>query len=264
MTIEKYGFLSEQLDKWIAENNEKNKKFFDLANLANTQCMEIMLNETNASDTKSVVAAAIFARAVQSFQGVILLQQRGMEADARTLVRSCAESAIAIGCAVLDKDFLNILTDGHRRYKWEVASSMSASARSTQDDSLDKAALEEIKEFASEFDAKGAPKYPNWWRLAKKAEFMDLYKMVYADASQDGVHVSLESIRRHIELDENGVVKSVLFGPSDVDLKRTMICGLSAILHCVMAYGRLIASVETEGKAIQLFVQLNSLIASDG
>jgi hypothetical protein len=47
--------------------------------------------------------------ALQTFEESILLTERGMIADALTLVGSCTETAIAIGCFAADEKFIDKL-----------------------------------------------------------------------------------------------------------------------------------------------------------
>jgi hypothetical protein len=53
------------------------------------------------------MAAAMFARALQTFEGAIILAERGMLADAGTLARSIVETIAAVLVAGLD--FLKFL-----------------------------------------------------------------------------------------------------------------------------------------------------------
>jgi hypothetical protein len=45
------------------------------------------------------------------------MAERGMEAEASTVVRSCAETAISIGCVRNDPTFIDRLEEAHERYR---------------------------------------------------------------------------------------------------------------------------------------------------
>jgi hypothetical protein len=59
------------------------------------------------------LASLLYRRALQSFQGAVLMAERGMIADALTLVRSCAETAIARGSVAGDEKFVDALVEAH-------------------------------------------------------------------------------------------------------------------------------------------------------
>jgi hypothetical protein len=97
-------------DKWRAFANE-------LAQLSLELCNAI---PRDLAENQHLIVALLYARSHQSFQSAVLLAERGFNGDARTLVRSAVESAIAIAATGKDASFSDLLVeaDQERRLKW--------------------------------------------------------------------------------------------------------------------------------------------------
>jgi hypothetical protein len=63
----------------------------------------------------------LFVRAHQSFQAAILLIERGLIGDARTVLRSGVEGAIAICAIAADPSFVDQLIEAHHANQRKVA-----------------------------------------------------------------------------------------------------------------------------------------------
>lgn len=258
MSLEKNGFLSPNLEKWVVKNRTKNKTFFDQAEKLNEFCMELLLTGEVQPDEKSFVGALILSRAIQSFQGTLLLVERGMVADARTLVRSSAECAIALGCLVLDDSFLQTLIGGHQRSMALTAKSILLNGTLNPEKDADK--IKQLEELIRNFQAT-TPQKLNWKNLAKTAEFVELYEWIYADTSNDGSHVSINSLSRHTITDGDDTVTGIKFGPELDGVDSTVVGAIGALSHCLMAYGRLIGNQKTEQVAIENLESLATVVS---
>jgi hypothetical protein len=101
------GFLSPQLRKWTTSTKRDYQKWFRFIKRLNRAAMKVLAAiEPDLNKNRELFAALLCRRALQTFQGSILLAERGMIADALTLVRSCAETAIALGCFAADDNYL--------------------------------------------------------------------------------------------------------------------------------------------------------------
>ena len=65
-----------------------------------------LLLEVPLEDKKAFLAALLFVRGLSSFQAAILLAERGMIQDARTITRSCFETVFCFGALHKDPGFL--------------------------------------------------------------------------------------------------------------------------------------------------------------
>ena len=114
MAFEDEGFRSPDLASWIATTRSRFEDWFDLVDSFNQEAMKILLAiKPSQSENQQLVASLLYRRALQSFQGAVLMAERGMIVDALTLVRSCAETAIAIGSVAGDEKFVDVLVEAN-------------------------------------------------------------------------------------------------------------------------------------------------------
>ena len=60
-----------------------------------------------------MVAAALYGRALASYQSALILAERGLIADARTVVRAAAEAVIVLSAVAKDAGVCDLLVDRH-------------------------------------------------------------------------------------------------------------------------------------------------------
>src|SRR5260221_14517885 len=114
MAFDDDGFLSPDLVAWTATIRTEFKDWFELVESFNRDAMKVLWSiKPSLSKNQQLVAALLYGRALQSFQGTVLMAERGMIADALTLVRSCAATAIAIGGGAVDEQLVDDLIAAH-------------------------------------------------------------------------------------------------------------------------------------------------------
>ena len=64
-------------------------------------------------DNQRLTIAILFIRAHKSFQSSLLLAERGLISDARVVLRSGVEGAIALNALANDATFLDMLIEAH-------------------------------------------------------------------------------------------------------------------------------------------------------
>ena len=131
-----------------------------------------------------------------------------MIADALTLVRSCAETAIAIGAVGNDQKFADALVEDHHRHRMTYANALL-----NDPDSLPFLTREQISDFEQVVaDLKkqyppAGPKSIRWEQAAIKAKMTDLYITIYRMTSSDAVHTTVNALDRRVETDDRGKIK---------------------------------------------------------
>jgi hypothetical protein len=94
MTIDEEGFLSPKISGWIEKHRAENRAWFahamDLNSVAQRLLLEVPL------DNETLPFKLFFVRGLSSFQAAILLAERGMTQDARTIIRSCFETVFVM------------------------------------------------------------------------------------------------------------------------------------------------------------------------
>jgi hypothetical protein len=249
ITFDNRGFLSGRLCKWTASTRRDNKKWFSFIKRLNRAAMKVLAAvEPDPKKNQELSAALLYRRALQSFQGSILLAERGMIAEALTLVRSCAETAIALGCVAADKKFIDELFEGDGNHRLTYANVILGDKYLREP--LDTEQVGHLKEKVSEVKTKYAespnsrPEKINWADAAKDAGMTVLYDTVYRTASGSASHVSLIALDRHVIPDADGGIGKLTFQPETRDLVLSLTGATSAILHAMDALGRIFPQKE--------------------
>src|SRR5260221_9439059 len=108
ITCDNTGFLSGSHRKWISSTRLHYQKWFRFIDRLNRAAMKVLAAvEPDPKKNQELCATLLYRRALQSFQGSILLAERGMIAAAFTLVRRCAETALSLGCMAADEKFFD-------------------------------------------------------------------------------------------------------------------------------------------------------------
>jgi hypothetical protein len=120
MSFAKQGFLSPDIARWIAKHREANRSWFELAGDLNVCVQTQITNLANLRYEQShLVICPLFLRGVSNFQAAILLAERGMTQEARSIVRGCFEAAFLLGalCHKKEEVIAAIFAEDQRQLK---------------------------------------------------------------------------------------------------------------------------------------------------
>lgn len=214
------GFLSPDLNGWMTEARKDFEAGFDAAEAVNRLAMKVLYNLPAENMTAAhVLANACYGRALQSFQGVILLAKRGMPVESLTLVRSCTESVIALAALKVDQTMPEQMEESFDYHQKSHANAILQLKK--EDDEL-----KQIIESINKKYAPGKPQQIKWEPIADKTGLIELYASVYRHASTEA-HPTKKALERHIKLDTEGKPTGFEFGPDK--------SGLSLALHFACA-----------------------------
>lgn len=207
--FEEKGFLSAGSANGIASLRAENADWFKLADDMNEVLMRSATAAMETVKTSSMAPEAVAVRVLQrscgSFQAVILLTERGMVAEGRSLARSLIENAFGIA-ALHDNpaEFMKLLKEDSeasrkRQANFILAEDLIAtgSSRSKLQDTV---------------DAIGKPSPMNIKSLATLGPLTKLY-LSYQRLSDDATHLSARSLNRHIWTDPTRSGWNYKWGP---------------------------------------------------
>jgi hypothetical protein len=177
-------------------------------------------HETPTTDNQRLIISVLFIRAHQSFQAAVTLIERGMLADARVVLRSAVEGAMALNALANDVTFDMQLIEAHLHYQRKTArivlntpeykSTLAASEIAQMEATIDDVAS---KEAAAGHEFRDI----NWGAVAAK-HCRDLYDLLYRSLSNDGTHTNVNAIHRFLEFDRSSRLTGLRFGPSTRDM----------------------------------------------
>jgi hypothetical protein len=240
-TFNQQGFMARhELDAWEDGVRGAHPDWFGLVDDLNQEAMRVgSLLQPSATDNRQVLAVVLYYRALQSFQGAVSLAARGMPADALTLVRSCAESAIALGGVAHDKAFTETLIGSYNKHRKTLIntflndSGLSGELTNEQKEQ-GKALLEHLNG--------DAPQSVNWRDLATKVGMADLYNTVYRSTSGDAAHAMLPALDRHVCTNAEGKLEKLVFQPDARDVEQTLSMAVCSLLNAMEQLNQVVIS----------------------
>jgi hypothetical protein len=223
MTFETEGFFSKEIDgfRQHVRTTEPFNKWFDYA-LGLVRIGFEMLGplETALSDERQLYLNTAFVRVHQALQTALVLAERGLMLDARVVLRSGVEFAIAINALANDAGFVEQLKDAHYRsrrtlarvVKQYVAREYTPEQLAHMDEAIAEA---DKREAAKGVDAKGRKIELTdiKWEQVANAHSHELYQLLYRSMSADGTHATLDALQRFLVVDATGEIKALKVAP---------------------------------------------------
>lgn len=231
MTFIDAGFWSRELDGWCDKKRVEHDLWYSLADDVNADAMKVLfLAAPNKSNTRELLAAVLYGRALQSVQAVILLSRRGLITDARALARGCLESAIVLGGLAHIENFEKELIDDHHRSRQRTANVL-LEAKPLNPGLTDEQREQLRKIFGSiaTESQPGGPKSLVLEQVARRAGLESAYNMLYRPLSGDAAHPTIESLTRLVTSGADGEIEGIAFRPTDTDLENTLSAAITSI-----------------------------------
>jgi Family of unknown function (DUF5677) len=255
------GFLESDDRSRVEHIRQRYAPWFDFIDRLNRLALSILFAETPRLRAELYVAT-LHARAITLFQGAVLMAERGMATEARTLVRSCAETAIAIGCSRLDPTFFAQLDEDYEKHRIALANDLlqNLPADDPNITAEQRTGLRQLIADVSREYTSPHPRRINWAAAAVAANMIDLYMTVYRDTSGDAAHVSLKALERHVQTDEHDAIVGLRFHPEIEGLADTLSAAIASLLHATEAKLRGLSNAAAEDQLRALAREWNTLV----
>ena len=213
MSFETNGFLSSQIDEFRQRFIEDYQALFEFVKELNHFAIKIKDKfSIHNQDSRELIIGALYIKVLQSFESTIILSERGLESDSKSILRVMIEAAFYLKAACIDESFCDdyIKSDDLERFKF-----LNRVRR-------DKKGIFscELREYASK-DRIESLKNSAWgkkdnpfeiYKVAQRANMYDFYQLVYGLLSSD-VHTSIRSLDRFYVVNNEGLVEYLIFAP---------------------------------------------------
>lgn len=215
MTFRELGYLSPDSAKWIASNRSANSGWFIHVDKLNRLAQRaVFLVSADENSNREFVSILLFLRALFHFQAVVLLAERGMATEARSLARGSLEAAFCLKALVADEAFLDQLVRADAHHRKNIVTALTSPL---QRDFLDSARIPELESFLSDLKASGDKTATlKVEQIAKMGGLHEVYQTVYRALSGDASHVSASSLNRYVAEAADGKV-TIAVGPVALD-----------------------------------------------
>jgi len=263
--FETHGFLSDEIDRFraVVRTRTPYKEWFDFAQELNLfGSVAIRAHTFNQNDTQQMTISALFIRSHQSLQAAIVLVERGMIADARTVLRTLVEGTIAQIALAADAGVIDQLVAAHRKHQLTICREMLADEKYREQ--LSPEQIAKLEATVSELELlKGVagkePRQINWADLAKK-HCAELYLLLYRPLSSDGTHTTVDAINRHLEADEEFRITGLKGGPELTDIVDTLSIACLSFIWALNSFEEMRGA---EGQQVQSFLRKFKELSND-
>ncbi len=211
--LETAGYLAHDMTHWIEKHRAENRAWFSLVEEINRFAQEQLLKlDIQNKDYRELLVAAGFLRVLSSFQGAVLMSERGMIFEAGTLLRAQIEAMFVVAAAAKEREFAHryILSDGANKLRLmknllmsngEVKEIVDVSTSWEEVESLkDQLKADNIYDVQIK-DIAVAAGYSNW------------YTVVYTYLSQMAAHPTTRSLDNYLFAPDGETVQYFLWGP---------------------------------------------------
>lgn len=242
ISIEKTGFLSEEIAEWIKKHRKENIDWFklceDINEFAHTTMFSITIHN---KDPKELIVSSLYVRSMSNFQGSIIMAERGMINEAKVLLRCLLECMFAIVAIEKDSETINqfILEDLLQRKDYLKAYKRNKREGTLQADNAP--SLEEIDDLLQDIEKKIEMKRVRKWQkreLARKGGLVIMYDTTYKLLS-GSIHVNARDLEQYLEINEAGEVKRILWGPDIKEIDSLLFTAAESMLFVLTAISHL-------------------------
>ncbi len=233
--FEKVGFLADNPLNIISEIQKNNIDAYNLVTELNVFSQKFQYSlSAKRNFPNQILATSMYARSLSTFQGVLLLANKGMVHQTQMLLRCLIEIAFRIKALAIKPEFIDRLKidDNYRDLDTCQGFIDLKNRYSEKDETYDRA-----KALRIEIRAENKLLDPNKLKglsvkeAAKSAEMLDMYNLNYSTYSSD-IHCSLKSLYKHFRLDENKMIASIINEPTSDDYDKTIY--YSIYIFCIV------------------------------
>jgi hypothetical protein len=218
VSLNDQGFLSDDITHFQHHIRNRYAKYFDLIHRVNTFCQQAKHRPSiNNLDGREMIAACIMIKILNDLQAAILLGERSLTSQARTLIRVGLEAFFILANICRVDDFWRsfILSDQVARLR------LLRAIRDNQTVLLEEVRSHVTPELISQLDQEIKEKgitEEKVIELARRVNLMNFYDGAYRLFSQD-VHSSPRVLENYGVFDQRDALVSFAWGPKTDDLE---------------------------------------------
>jgi hypothetical protein len=236
-SVPEVGFLSPDIAPKIAEHRKRHAIWFALAEDLNRTGQSTLANfkiGPNGVLAQHLFGILFLIRTLSNFQGGLIMAERGMVIEARTLFRSCFENAFCMAALLKDGDiFIAEMMDDERastrsKARWLL------NEPSRLDFSGPNAAAR-LQAYVDTMDKQWGKISPQKMEeAARKGGLADGY-LYYKVLSGDAAHPSISALDRYVVRGQGQTLAGIKWGPDPDGIPDSLNCGCQAMLAAGIA-----------------------------
>ncbi len=220
MSLNERGFLSPDIQRWVAKHRSESAEGFRIAEELNRAAVKALYaTAPGKADRRELLAALLFARALSHYQCALVLAERGAGVQARVLIRVMCETVFVLVACANDAEFIPQYINDDRRRQLSMIEALLGLP--PEDNAVPAVELEALRVQAEELRAGiKADKLPRLtaFDTARRAGLLDFYRLFYVPYSNP-VHSAVRDLDSHVTKAPDGDIATLTWGPdsSEVD-----------------------------------------------
>jgi hypothetical protein len=156
MSFDTQGYLSNDTNVFRANKRREFAHYFSILEYGNTFCQKSKYRlEINAEDGQQLTAMALFTKFLNDLQGAILLLERGLISQARSMIRVGLETLFVLANIAQNNEFFISYIQSDQKKRLKLLRIMRGSTAAVFDDVRPKIENELIDQLTQEVKEKG-------------------------------------------------------------------------------------------------------------
>lgn len=218
--------------------------------------------DVHVGEVRELLASLLFQRIVAGFEAVLLLGERGMHTQGLVQRRSILEALFVLGAIVQDAAYVDQFLAADEMRVLDIYKKMKRLPLPIRDALEPEITLPLIEAKITELKGKtSGRKGPSAAEYAKAAGLETYYLTDYSFSSE-AAHSVAKDLERHIQLDGEGDIDGMRWGPEDIPVPALFVHAMDYALMACFAVEQLFGNGPTaELEALRM--RVNKLIESD-
>ena len=258
--INEEGFLSEHLEPYRERIRAKHQPHYALIFEINKFCQNLKFKmHVHSRDGQQVFGAALFVKLLADTQAAVLLLERGLASQARSLLRVAIEALIILGKLSRSHEFVEALIRLGEQQRLKL---VRAIQRNPSPD------LDSIRSEISEDVIRGIEQIvgdiPNesLEQWARELGLLQAYDIEYRLFSND-VHSKPRALEHYLEVNENGDYAAINWGPQLSDDLEGEYLEAARILTVALSFINIVFKLNIEAQITEFTSKILGLNASE-
>lgn len=232
--FEKNGFLSLAMNEVMVEFRSIHTKTFGLAKKLNEIAhRELFATDVTDNNDQQLLIACLLQRALTTFQGVVVLAERGMPAEATTLLRTLIEVMFRLIAIAKDpevgKVYIHQDQIQRKKYinKFKLLSCHVRSAAEIEPHTHD----DLLADINQKINDENISERGTFW-FAEQAGLTDFYHSAYSVLSGT-VHANIRDVEGALVIDAKGKVTAFNYGPTHEGVDEILLTAIESLILCL-------------------------------
>lgn len=258
MSFEEQGFLSEDIATIRKEIRERYALYFRMVDRVNSLCQRAIAEVSVYShDGQQVIATSLMIKLLNDAEGSILLVERGLESQARSLLRVAIEALFILWNLCQDEHFFRAYVYRSEIERLTLVRALLKNPARMFDDVRPHLTPDLADKITKEIKEAGVTKEMAE-QLAKGVGLGHMYDGFYRLLSQD-IHSSPRALERYIIADDEEEFKGLRYGPMTGDIILILTTAAMVMLMAIGAINQLLG-LNIDAEIRQLDEELRTLV----